>query len=192
MQDQLDTTRGFGPRALAAVERIGNRLPDPAVLFIALLFLVWFLSWGLSYVDWGLIDPRTGSPLIVKNQLSGDALVLFFSSMVTTFAHFHPIGVVLVAMLGIGVAEHTGFINSALRAMLSVTARWLAFETITTKPSARTDSPTVGTRPRRARRKPATVSKSPSGSIRPQASSMCSRSARPLATHSPTCFSASG
>jgi aminobenzoyl-glutamate transport protein len=125
MQDQRDTTTGFGPRALAAVERIGNRLPDPAVLFIALLFLVWLLSWGLSYVDWGLMDPRTGSPLIVKNQLSGDALVLFFSSMVTTFAHFHPIGVVLVAMLGIGVAEHTGFINSALRAMLSVTARWL-------------------------------------------------------------------
>ena len=45
--------------------------------------------------------------------------------MVKTFAHFHPIGVVLVAMLGIGVAEHTGFINSGLRAMLGVTARWL-------------------------------------------------------------------
>ena len=49
----------------------------------------------------------------------------FLSVMVQNFAHFHPIGVVLVAMLGIGVAEHTGFINSALRAMLRVTARWL-------------------------------------------------------------------
>jgi len=117
--------QGLGRRALAAVERIGNRLPDPAVLFIALLFLVWGLSWALSYVDWGLQDPRNGAPLVVNNQLSGEALVLFFSSMVTTFAHFHPIGVVLVAMLGIGVAEHTGFINSALRALLSVTARWL-------------------------------------------------------------------
>ena len=125
MPDSQSNTRGVGARALEAIERIGNRLPDPAVLFIALLFLVWILSWALSFVDWGLVDPRNGEALVVRNQLSGEALVLFFSSMVKTFAHFHPIGVVLVAMLGIGVAEHTGFINSALRALLSVTARWL-------------------------------------------------------------------
>jgi len=45
--------------------------------------------------------------------------------MVTNFSHFHPVGVVLVAMLGIGVAEHTGFINTGLRALLGVTAKWL-------------------------------------------------------------------
>ncbi|GAB5453251.1 MAG: AbgT family transporter [Halioglobus sp.] len=122
---EIDRSAGFAPRALAAVERIGNRLPDPALLFVGLLFLVWILSWALSYVQWDVIDPRSGLPLSVNNQLSGTALVLFFSSMVKTFAHFHPIGVVLVAMLGIGVAEHTGFISSALRALLSVTARWL-------------------------------------------------------------------
>jgi aminobenzoyl-glutamate transport protein len=115
----------LGQRMLSNVERIGNKLPDPTLLFIALLFGVWVLSWLLSYVDWGLADPRNGEPLQVVNQLSGESMVLFFSSMVKTFAHFHPIGVVLVAMLGIGVAEHTGFINSALRAMLGLTARWL-------------------------------------------------------------------
>jgi len=114
-----------GQRLLAAVERIGNRLPDPAVLFIALLFIVWVVSWALSYVDFNVVDPRNGEPLLVVNQLSGTALTTFFSLMVTNFAHFHPIGVVLVAMLGIGVAEHTGFINTALRAMMNVTARWL-------------------------------------------------------------------
>jgi aminobenzoyl-glutamate transport protein len=41
--------------------------------------------------------------------------------MVTNFSHFHPVGVVLVAMLGIGVAEHTGFINAAIRSLLNVT-----------------------------------------------------------------------
>jgi len=45
--------------------------------------------------------------------------------MVTNFSHFHPVGVVLVAMLGIGVAEHLGFINSALRALLNVTPQKL-------------------------------------------------------------------
>ena len=42
--------------------------------------------------------------------------------MVTNFSHFHPVGVVLVAMLGIGVAEHTGFINTAIRGLLNVTS----------------------------------------------------------------------
>ncbi len=54
---------GFTGRALAAVERIGNRLPDPTVLFIALLFAVWLLSWMLSYVDWGVSDPRSGAAI---------------------------------------------------------------------------------------------------------------------------------
>ncbi|MEM1113156.1 MAG: AbgT family transporter [Pseudomonadota bacterium] len=116
---------GFGQRALATVERVGNKLPDPAVLFIALLFIVWALSFLLSFISYDAIDPRSGQPIEVINQLSGTAMAAFFSSLVTNFSHFHPIGVVLVAMLGIGVAEHTGYINAALRAMLGVTARWL-------------------------------------------------------------------
>ena len=116
---------GALPRVLAVVERVGNKLPDPAVLFIALLVAVWVLSALLAGVDFNVIDPRTGEALFVQSQLSGPALAALFTSMVSNFAHFHPVGVVLVAMLGIGVAEHTGFINAGLRAMLSVTARWL-------------------------------------------------------------------
>ena len=122
----IDTTgTGLTQRALVTVERVGNKLRDPAVLFIALLFIIWALSWLLSLFDWNVVDPRTGEALVINNQLSGESMVLFFSSMVNNFAHFHPVGVVLVAMLGIGVAEHTGLINSALRAMMSVTAKWL-------------------------------------------------------------------
>ena len=110
---------------LGAIERLGNRLPDPAVLFIYLLVVVWLLSWALSYISFDLTDPRNGEPLLIVNQLSGTAITQFLSALVTNFAHFHPIGVVLVSMLGIGVAEYTGFINTGLRAMLSVTAKWL-------------------------------------------------------------------
>ncbi len=111
-------------RALAFVERVGNKLPDPAVLFITLLGVVWLLSWLFSYVTYEVIDPRSGAPLVVSNQLSAAAMTTFFSVMVTNFAHFHPVGVVLVAMLGIGVAEHSGFINAGLRAMMAVTPKW--------------------------------------------------------------------
>ena len=106
---------------LATVERVGNKLPDPAVLFIALLFIVWVLSWLLSYVTFSVVDPRSGEPLVINNLLAPRAITEFLSVMVTNFSHFHPVGVVLVAMLGIGVAEHTGFINSAIRSLLNVT-----------------------------------------------------------------------
>ncbi|WP_420465719.1 AbgT family transporter [Panacagrimonas sp.] len=112
-------------RFLDAVERIGNRLPDPAVLFLILLIAVWVLSWLLSGVQWSAIDPRSQAPLQVNNLLAGAAQTTFYANLVKTFVGFHPLGVVLVAMLGIGVAEHAGFIRAGLRALLAVTARRL-------------------------------------------------------------------
>ena len=108
-------------RLLGIVERVGNKLPDPAVLFITLLGIVWVLSWLLSYTTFGVVDPRTGEPIVIINQLTGGALTTFLSNMVTTFVTFGPVGTVLVAMLGIGVAEHSGFITTGIRALLNVT-----------------------------------------------------------------------
>lgn len=112
-------------RALDAVERIGNRLPDPAVLFLILMLVTAVLSALLSMVDFTAIDPRTKAPIEVVNLLAPDRLTAFLGNMVATFVGFHPLGVVLVAMLGIGVADSSGFINAGLRAMLAVTARQL-------------------------------------------------------------------
>lgn len=112
-------------RMLNKVEVVGNKLPDPAALFIILLAIVWLLSWLLSGISFDVVDPRNGQALVINNQLSGEALTKFFSVMVTNFSHFHPVGVVLVAMLGIGVAEYSGFINAGLRALMAKTATWL-------------------------------------------------------------------
>ncbi len=120
MADPNQTTAPGG--FLGTVERVGNKLPDPAMLFVGLLFIVWVLSWLLSYVTFDVVDPRSNEALVINNLLSGSALTEFLSVMVTNFSHFHPVGVVLVAMLGIGVAEATGFINTGLRALLNVTS----------------------------------------------------------------------
>jgi p-aminobenzoyl-glutamate transporter AbgT len=109
-------------RALNTIETVGNKLPDPAVLFLILLIVVWILSSLLAPLQFAEIDPRTGKPIMVVNQLSGTAIAAFLSNMVTTFTGFHPLGVVLVALLGVGVAEHTGFINAALKWLLSFTS----------------------------------------------------------------------
>jgi len=116
---------GFIYRALDLVERVGNRLPDPAVLFLILMVAVWFVSWWLSSVQFAEIDPRSGAPIAIKNLLEGVSLTAFMAEMVRTFVNFPPLGVVLVAMLGLGVAEHTGFISASLRAALTVTPKAL-------------------------------------------------------------------
>ena len=109
-------------RALNTVERVGNALPDPAALFLILLLVVWALSALLAPLAFSEIDPRSGEPIRVQNQLTGPAVAEFLATLVTTFTSFHPLGVVLVALLGVGVAEHTGFINAALKRLLSVTS----------------------------------------------------------------------
>lgn len=112
-------------RALAWVERIGNKLPDPAALFVILLLAVWVLSALLAPVEFSEIDPRSGKAIQVKNQLTGTSIAGFLSNMVKTFTSFHPLGVVLVALLGVGVAEHSGFINASLKGMLAFTSKRL-------------------------------------------------------------------
>lgn len=119
------TRDSLANRMLATVERVGNKLPDPTVLFIGLLFIVWLLSWLLSYMTFDVTDPRTGDPIVIVNQLSGTSITTFLMNMVTTFVTFGPVGTVLVAMLGIGVAEHSGFIQTGIRALLNVTSKAL-------------------------------------------------------------------
>lgn len=125
-ENTIDSGRTtFVERALAVVEKVGNKLPDPAALFLILLFVVWILSAILSTMSFAEIDPRTGKGLVINNQMTGTAIATFLSNLVTTFTSFHPLGVVLVALLGVGVAEHTGFINAALKGLLSFTSAWL-------------------------------------------------------------------
>jgi aminobenzoyl-glutamate transport protein len=113
---------GWMNRALNFIERAGNLLPDPAILFLLLLIVVWILSAFMSPMTFTDLDPRTGLPIQVNNQLTGSAIAEFLSTMTSVFVNFHPLGVVLVAMLGVGVAEHTGFINAGLKALLNVTS----------------------------------------------------------------------
>jgi para-aminobenzoyl-glutamate transporter family len=108
-------------RALDKVERIGNKLPDPAIIFFICLIIIWVCSAIFSQMSFDAVDPRTGNAIEVKNLLTGEAMADFLSRMVVIFTGFAPLGVVLVAMLGVGVAEHSGFISAGLKRMLDWT-----------------------------------------------------------------------
>ena len=108
-------------RVLSAIEKVGNKLPDPAMLFLFALIIVWVLSALLAPVHFTVEDPRTGAALQVNNLLSGSALTAFLSQMVGIFTGFAPLGVVLVAMLGVGVADEAGYFNTSIKLLLSRT-----------------------------------------------------------------------
>lgn len=61
-------------RFLNGIERVGNKLPDPAIIFLVAMITIWILSWLFSGVDFSAIDPRTGDPIVIKNLLTGDSL----------------------------------------------------------------------------------------------------------------------
>lgn len=120
-----DTQKGLLNKFLDVIERVGNKLPDPAMLFLILMLLVWLFSAILSPFDFGEVDPRNGEELRVQNLLTGTRLAAFLAGMVNTFVTFAPLGIVLVAMLGVGVAEHSGYINVGLKKLLNLTPKSL-------------------------------------------------------------------
>ena len=118
-------SQGPVAKVLLWVERIGNRLPDPAALFVIALAAVWIVSWLLAGHEFTVPAKDGARTLTVQNQLSGTSLASFLSNMVRAFTGFAPLGVVLVALLGVGVAEHTGFIRAGLKGLISMTPKSL-------------------------------------------------------------------
>jgi len=98
---------------LTIIEKTGNKLPDPATLFVVGTIIVFILSTIISNLGWTVIDPK-GNTIIAFNLSSADGTWWLLSSMVDNFIRFPPLGIVLVGMLGIGLAEKTGFLPALL------------------------------------------------------------------------------
>ena len=115
-------------RLLQRIERVGNRLPNPTILFIGLCALILLLSALMAGLGVQAVHPINGETLHAVNLLSQDGLHRLLTQSITNFTHFAPVGSVLVAMMGIGVAEHSGLISAALRAtILKAPTRFLTF-----------------------------------------------------------------
>lgn len=108
----------FLNRFLNVIEKVGNALPHPATIFAILTAIVVFLSWLLSELGVTTLHPKDGSPIIPVNLLSQDGLHWVMENTVENYTGFAPLGTVLVAMLGIGVAEKSGLIGSCLRLLV--------------------------------------------------------------------------
>ena len=103
---------------LNIIEKVGNALPHPASLFGLFALAVLFLSWIGSLLGWGGIHPGTGAQVNVINLLSKDGIHQIILKMVDNYTGFAPLGIVMVAMLGIGIAESSGLITAAVRLLV--------------------------------------------------------------------------
>ncbi len=109
---------------LGWVERTGNRLPDPVFIFFYLTILLIVISIICALTGVSAKHPTQldggGAPLIIKAKslLAADNIQKLWVEMPKTFTHFHPLGYVLVVMLGAGVAERSGLFASAIRSAL--------------------------------------------------------------------------
>jgi aminobenzoyl-glutamate transport protein len=119
---------GVFSRFLSLVERVGNALPHPATLFALLALLIILLSALASWAGLEAVHPGTGKLIQPVSLLSVPGLHRILGEMVRNFTGFAPLGTVLVALLGIGVAEGSGLIGAALRLLvLSAPRRLLTF-----------------------------------------------------------------
>lgn len=119
--------KGFFSSFLNGVEVVGNKLPHPATIFVILSAIVIVISEiafragaSVSYYD-----AREKADVTVNaiSLLNGAGLRYMFSSFTKNFTTYAPLGTVLVAMLGVGVAEETGLINAVLKKVVLSTPK---------------------------------------------------------------------
>ncbi|MBK8148391.1 MAG: AbgT family transporter [Acidobacteria bacterium] len=108
----------FFNRSLNRIERIGNAIPNPALLFVALATLVVVLSAIVSWAELSVTHPATGKTITAVNLMTVEGLHKILTNLVTNFTGFAPLGVVLVAILGISVAEASGLISALMRLLV--------------------------------------------------------------------------
>ena len=90
-------------------------MPHPATMFFLLTLAVIFLSWIFDVYGLSVLQPETREEIRVQSLLSPEGIRWLLRHVVTNFTGFAPLGLVIVAMFGIGVAQHSGFIDACIR-----------------------------------------------------------------------------
>jgi aminobenzoyl-glutamate transport protein len=118
-------------KLLDVVERVGNKVPHPAVLFFLLMGVIVLLSHAFhlmgTSVSYQRINPETltaeETTTVVNSLLSADGIRFIVTSVVPNFINFGPVGIIVVAMIGVGLAEQSGLIQALIRKIVMIAPR---------------------------------------------------------------------
>jgi len=123
-----DEPKSIMQRLLDTVERVGNRVPHPVMIFVYLIVFVVLLSALLSLlgaqVTYQAYNPATGkieqATTAARSLLTIDGIRFMFTGVVPNFMGFNAVGVIIVAMVGVGVAEEAGLVKALIRKLVIV------------------------------------------------------------------------
>jgi aminobenzoyl-glutamate transport protein len=118
MADKQVKTNKYLEKFLSLIESVGNKLPNPTTLFALFALAVIILSGIVSQFNFTVIHPGTGQEIKPINLMSVEGLHKIILNLITNFTSFAPLGTVLVSLLGIAVAEHSGLIGTVLRLLV--------------------------------------------------------------------------
>ncbi|HHS12606.1 MAG TPA: AbgT family transporter [bacterium] len=120
-----DEKRSAFLRVLDSIEKVGNKLPHPASLFAIFVLIIILVSDLVTRLQVTAVHPGTGELIRPVSLLAPDGLRWLYTSLVENFVLFPPLGVVLVVLIAIGVAEGAGLISALLRHMVLAAPRRL-------------------------------------------------------------------
>jgi len=126
-QDSGQSPGGF----LQWVERIGNKIPNPFLLFVYLIALLMVASAVISWFNITAVNPTNGEIIRVKNLLSVEGIQWVLPNVIKNFSGFTPLGSILALVIGAGLAERVGLLQSLMYKMASkVNARYASYMVI--------------------------------------------------------------
>lgn len=128
MKNVNATTKSGG--ILNAIERAGNKLPHPYILFLWLCLILAVASLICSLTGVSVIDPSTEETVVAQNLLSPDGLRWLLENMLTNFQSFTPLGLVLAMQMAIGFCENSGLLTTALRKAILGVPLWALTATV--------------------------------------------------------------
>ncbi|WP_217921262.1 AbgT family transporter [Miltoncostaea oceani] len=148
---------GAMQKVLDVVERVGNKVPHPAIMFLALCAIVIVLSQVLAWAGvsatyelakpppvaleeqyvGGSVAPIEVFPAEpadvedyeivqetaeVEGLLTVDGVRFLFTSFVGNFMGFTAMGIILIVMIGVGLAEASGLIAALIRKLVAISS----------------------------------------------------------------------
>ena len=129
---KTQTSKSAMQKILDTVERVGNAVPHPVVIFLILIGIVLVVSHILyligASVSYQFINPDTdkveAATTTANSLLTADGIRHIYTRIVPNFLGFSAVGLLVVAMMGVGVAEEAGLVNALIRKLVAVSPAW--------------------------------------------------------------------
>jgi aminobenzoyl-glutamate transport protein len=112
-------------RLLNVVERLGNKLPEPFMLFLILFAITGIVSTAMALAGVQVTVPGSDEVTVIKGLFTGEGLTWLTSNLGENYMGFPPLVTVMPILLGIGIAQHSGLLAAGIRAMFGSSPSWM-------------------------------------------------------------------